>query len=58
MRLRLISCEIFFREMCALIARSPHTIDVEFLPKGLSEEEVEAAIEAEQKGREAAAVRP
>jgi hypothetical protein len=35
MRLRLISCEIFFREMCSLIARSPHTIDVEFLPKGL-----------------------
>jgi Protein of unknown function (DUF1638) len=35
MRLRLISCEIFFREMCALIARAPHTIDVEFLPKGL-----------------------
>ena len=35
MRLRLISCEIFFREMCALIARSPHMIDVEFLPKGL-----------------------
>jgi hypothetical protein len=35
MRLRLISCEIFFREMCALIARSRHTIDVEFLPKGL-----------------------
>lgn len=35
MRLRLISCEIFFREMCALISRSPHTIDVEFLPKGL-----------------------
>jgi hypothetical protein len=35
MHLRLISCEIFFREMCALIARSPHMIDVEFLPKGL-----------------------
>lgn len=35
MRLRLISCEIFFREMCSLLARSPHTIDVEFLPKGL-----------------------
>lgn len=35
MRLRLISCEIFFREMCWLLARSPHTIDVEFLPKGL-----------------------
>ncbi len=35
MRLRLISCEIFCREFCALVANSPHTIDVEFLPKGL-----------------------
>lgn len=35
MRLRLISCEIFFREMCSVLTRSPHTIDVEFLPKGL-----------------------
>lgn len=35
MRLKLISCEIFCREMCQAIARSPHTIDVEFLPKGL-----------------------
>jgi len=35
MRLRLISCEIFYREMCALIARSPHTVDARFLPKGL-----------------------
>jgi hypothetical protein len=35
MRLKLISCEILYREICASIARSPHQIDVEFLPKGL-----------------------
>lgn len=35
MRLKLISCEVFYREMCALIARSPHQVDVEFVPKGL-----------------------
>lgn len=35
MRLKLISCEIFYREMCAAVARSPHQVDIEFLPKGL-----------------------
>jgi hypothetical protein len=35
MRLKLISCEVLFREMCDVVARSPHQIDVEFLPKGL-----------------------
>ena len=35
MRSKLISCEIFYREMCAAVARSPHTVDIEFLPKGL-----------------------
>jgi hypothetical protein len=35
MRLKLLSCEIFFREFCACVARSPHTVDIEFLPKGL-----------------------
>lgn len=35
MRLRLISCEVLYREMCAMLARSPHQVDVEFLPKGL-----------------------
>lgn len=35
MRLKLISCEIFYREMCAAVARSIHQIDVTFLPKGL-----------------------
>jgi hypothetical protein len=35
MRLRLICCEVLFREMCDAVARSPHQIDVEFLSKGL-----------------------
>lgn len=35
MHFRLISCEVLYREMCAAIARSPHAVDIEFLPKGL-----------------------
>jgi hypothetical protein len=35
MRLKLIACEIFYRELCAAIAQSINLIDVEFLPKGL-----------------------
>ena len=35
MKLKLISCEIFYREMCAAVARSPHRVDLHFLPKGL-----------------------
>ena len=35
MRLNLISCEVLYREMCSVIARSPHQVDVAFLPKGL-----------------------
>ncbi len=35
MRLKLIACEIFYRELCAAIARSANLVDVEFLPKGL-----------------------
>ena len=35
MRLKLISCEIFYREMCAVLARSRNQVDVEFLSKGL-----------------------
>ncbi len=34
-RLKLISCEVFFRELVALVAESPHVIDIEFLQKGL-----------------------
>lgn len=35
MKLKLVSCEIFFREMEFLLEQSPHEIDVEFLQKGL-----------------------
>lgn len=35
MRLKLVSCEIFYRELCAAVSRSPNTVDIEFLPKGL-----------------------
>ncbi len=35
MKLKVISCEILYREMCFLVARSRNQIDVEFLPKGL-----------------------
>jgi len=32
MRLKLLACEILYREMSALVADSPHQVDVEFLP--------------------------
>ncbi len=35
MRLKVLCCEVFYREICSLIASSPHKCDVEFLPKGL-----------------------
>jgi hypothetical protein len=35
MRLKLIACEIMYRELCTAIARSANQVDVEFLPKGL-----------------------
>ena len=35
MRLKLIACEIMYRELCAAVARSVNLVDVEFLPKGL-----------------------
>ena len=35
LRLKLIACEILFRELCWAVARSPNRVDVEFLPKGL-----------------------
>jgi len=34
-RLKLIGCEIFYRELCAAVARSVNQVDVQFLPKGL-----------------------
>jgi hypothetical protein len=35
MQLKLIACEIFYREICAAVARSPNQVDLQFLPKGL-----------------------
>ena len=35
MRLKLLSCEIFYREFCAAVSRSPNSVDVEFLTQGL-----------------------
>jgi len=37
LRLKLIACEIFYRELSAAVARSVNQVDVEFLPKGLHE---------------------
>jgi hypothetical protein len=34
-RIKLIACEILYRELCACIARSTNQVDLEFLPKGL-----------------------
>ncbi len=34
-RLKLIACEVFFREFCAAFADSPNVVDVEFVEQGL-----------------------
>ena len=33
MLLKLIACEVFTREVCHCVARSPHVVDLEFTPK-------------------------
>lgn len=57
-RLRIVACEIFYRELCHLAARSPRKVDVEFLPKGLHDqggsamrERLQAAIDATDPGK-------
>ncbi|OGV56881.1 MAG: hypothetical protein A2017_05080 [Lentisphaerae bacterium GWF2_44_16] len=35
MKLKLICCEIFYREACYVASRSKNRVDVEFLPKGM-----------------------
>jgi hypothetical protein len=50
MKFKLISCEIFFREMEFLLEQAPHEIDVEFLQKGLHDiptEEILKRIQAQ-----------
>jgi hypothetical protein len=53
MKLNLVSCEVLYRELCHLIARSPNQIDCRFLPKGLHDigslgmvERLQAAVDA------------
>jgi hypothetical protein len=38
MYLKLIACDVLTREVCHCIARSPHTVDVEFTEKGAHED--------------------
>ena len=52
MRLKLIGCEVMYRELCAAVSRSPNQVDLEFLPKGLHDigsagmvERLQAALE-------------
>lgn len=35
MRLKLISCEVLYREICLVASRSRNQVDIQFLPKGL-----------------------
>ena len=59
-RLKFIGCEIIYREACALAARCPDMVDVQFLRKGLHDRktaemlaEVQAAVDAVPEGYEA-----
>jgi hypothetical protein len=55
MRTKLIACEIFLREFCLLVSRSPATVDVEFLPKGLHDIGAERMLARMQERVDAAA---
>ena len=50
LRLRLIACEIFYREICACVAASPNIVDIQFLTQGLHDlksEKMSARIQEE-----------
>jgi Protein of unknown function (DUF1638) len=58
MKLKLIACEVLTREMWFAAARSPHQVDVEFLPKGLHDlgatamrERLQTLLDQEEAGR-------
>jgi Protein of unknown function (DUF1638) len=38
MRIKAISCDVLYRELCHAASRSPHQVDVQFLSKGLHDE--------------------
>jgi hypothetical protein len=44
MTLKVLCCEVFFREACSLMAVTPNKCDVEFLPKGLHDLGVERMV--------------
>jgi hypothetical protein len=58
MHYTLIACEVLYRELCQTVARSPHQVDLTFLPKGLHDigsagmaSRVQQAIDAVEEGR-------
>jgi hypothetical protein len=58
MKLSLIACEVLYRELCGVIARSPHQVDLGFLPKGLHDigsagmlERLQATVDAVDESR-------
>lgn len=54
MKIRLIACEVFFREFSAAVATSPHVFDIKFLSFGLHDtpEKLREAIQGEIDGLE------
>jgi hypothetical protein len=57
MRLKLIGCEVLYRELCEALARGPHQTDIEFLPKGIHDlggepmrEEIQRRVDAVPQG--------
>jgi hypothetical protein len=37
-KLKFIGCDVLYREACALAARTPHRVDLEFLPKSMHDD--------------------
>jgi len=57
MRVKLISCDVFFRPVSALAAASPHVIDAEFVPMSLHNEPDVLRANLQRRIDEAAALR-
>jgi hypothetical protein len=59
MTFKLIACEVFYREVCACVAASPHRVDIEFTPKGAHDksdslrELLQSKIDAAEAGEQA-----
>ncbi|MGC9453500.1 MAG: DUF1638 domain-containing protein [Phycisphaerae bacterium] len=51
-KLKFIGCDVMYREACALAARSPHRVDLQFLPKSMHDDtdamrrEIQEAVDA------------